>query len=132
MILNITLARQTDEEVLLGVVDIDHLIDDQLEAAIASLAPYQQITHASRSDRHAGCTICTCGGEPGVLHGQSWPSRVDRCVRAMIVLSRPVTRGEWPRFWRAAMAQLNRPVDPLCCPTDCTLCGSESGAKGEA
>lgn len=103
------------EEVSLLVVDLDHLTDEQLSAAIAPLAAYQRILHASHSDRPAGCTICTCGSEPGALHGQNCPSRVDRCVRAIIALSRPVTRDEWPRFWPTAMAHLKQPADPTCC-----------------
>jgi len=110
-------ARQKKfvEEVSLLVVDLDHLTDDQLTQALAPLAPYQRILHASHSDRPSGCTICTCGSEPGALHGASCPSRVDRCVRAILALSRPVTRDEWPRFWNAAMAQLKQPADPTCC-----------------
>ena len=103
------------EEVSLLVVDLDHLTDEQLAAAIAPLLPYQRILHASHSDRPAGCTICTCGSEPDALHGQHCPMRVDRCVRAIVTISRPVTRDEWPRFWRAAMSQLKQPADPSCC-----------------
>jgi len=103
------------EEISLLVVDLDHLSDDQLAAAIAPLTPYQRILHASHSDRPPGCRICNCGSEPGALHGQSCPSRVDRCVRAIIALDRPVTRDEWTRFWPTAMAHLKQPADPSCC-----------------
>jgi predicted P-loop ATPase len=71
--------------------------------------------HASHSDRPAGSTVCTCGSEPGALHGQDCPSRIDRCVRAIVPLSRPVTRDEWPRFWPTAMAFLKQPADPSTC-----------------
>jgi hypothetical protein len=80
------------EEVSLLVVDLDHLSDEQLGAALAPLLPYQRILHASHSDR------------PG-----------DRCVRAIVAISRPVTRDEWPRFWPAAMAYLRQPADPSTC-----------------
>ena len=103
------------EDVSLLVIDLDHLTDEQLAAATAPLTPYQRILHASHSDRPPGCTICTCGSEPGALHGQRCPSRVDRCIRAIVALSRPVTRDEWPRFWPTAMAQLKQPADPSCC-----------------
>lgn len=103
------------EEVSLLVVDLDHLTDAQLAAALAPLIPYQRILHASHSDRPAGSTVCTCGSEPGALHGQDCPSRVDRCVRAIVPLSRPVTRDEWPRFWPTAMAYLKQPADPSTC-----------------
>jgi predicted P-loop ATPase len=103
------------EEVSLLVVDLDHLTDKQLSDALAPLASYQRILHASHSDRPAGCFICTCGSEPGALHGQDCPSRVDRCVRAIIPLSRAVTRDEWPRFWPTAMAYLKQPADPSTC-----------------
>ena len=103
------------EEISLLVVDLDHLTDEQLAAALAPLTPYQRILHASHSDRPTGSTICTCGSEPGALHGQDCPSRVDRCIRAIVPLSRPVTRDEWPRFWPTAMAALKQPADPSCC-----------------
>lgn len=103
------------EEVSLLVVDLDHLSDEQLTATLATLVPYQRILHASHSDRPAGSTICTCGSEPGALHGPQCPSRVDRCVRAIVPLSRSVTRDEWPRFWPTAMAALKQPADPSTC-----------------
>lgn len=107
--------KQFVEEISLLVVDLDHLTDEQLAAALAPLAPYQRILHASHSDRPAGSAICTCGSEPGALHGQACPSRIDRCVRAIIPLSRAVTRDEWPRFWPTAMAFLKQPADPSTC-----------------
>lgn len=98
------------------VVDLDHLpSDDALRAARAPLAGLQYFIHASHSDRPAGCSICTCGSDPGALHGPDCPSRVDRCVRVVIFLSRAVTRDEWPRFWPAAMAHLKQPADPSTC-----------------
>ncbi len=103
------------EEISLLVVDLDHLSEEQLAAAIAPLVPYQRILHASHSDRPPGVRICNCGSEPGALHGEHCPSRVDRCIRAIIALSRPVTRDEWPRFWPTAMAYLKQPADPSTC-----------------
>lgn len=107
--------KQFVEEVSLFVIDLDHLTEEQLAAAIVPLTPYQRIVHASHSDRPPGCTICTCGSEPGALHGQNCPSRIDRCIRVIVALSRPVTRDEWPRFWSTAMVQLKQPADPTCC-----------------
>lgn len=107
--------KQFVEEISVLVVDIDHATDEQLSAALGPIAAYQRIIHASHSDRPAGSTICTCGSEPGALHGQSCPSRVDRCVRVIIALSRPVLRDEWPRFWPTAMAFLKQPADPSTC-----------------
>ncbi len=107
--------KQFVEEISLLVVDLDHLTDEQLSAALAPLVIYQRILHASHSDRPAGSTVCICGSEPGALHGQDCPSRVDRCVRAIIPLSRSVTRDEWPRFWPTAMAYLKQPADPSTC-----------------
>jgi predicted P-loop ATPase len=103
------------EEVSLLVVDLDHLTNEQLAAALVPLAPYQRIIHASHSDRPAGSTICTCGSEPGALHGQGCPSRVDRCVRSILMLNRPVKGSEWGRFWPTAMAHLKQPADPSTC-----------------
>jgi len=100
------------EELSLLVVDIDHKTDEELAAALGAITAYQRIIHASHSDRPAGVQICTCGSEPGALHGQSCPSRVDRCVRVIIPLSRPVKGSEWPRFWPTAMAFLKQPADP--------------------
>ena len=121
--------KKSDEVVPLLVVDLDHVAEDHFAVAIASLAPYWSILHARPSDGHARYTIGTC--EPGAIHGQSCPSRTaDRCVRVIFVLSRPVTSDERPRFWRAAMALLKQPADPLR-PTDCTIRGSESGRGGQ-
>jgi hypothetical protein len=80
------------EEVSLLVVDLDHLTNAQLGEALVPLAPYQRILHASHSDR---------------------PD--DRYVRAVVVISRPVTRDEWPRFWSAATGYLKQPADPSTC-----------------
>ncbi len=107
--------KQCVEEISLLVVDLDHLSDKQLEDALTPLGVYQRILHASHSDRPAGSSLCTCGSEPGALHGQDCPSRVDRCVRAIVPLSRAVTRDEWPRFWPTAMAFLKQPADPSTC-----------------
>jgi len=107
--------KQFVEEISLLVVDLDHLSDEQLAAALVPLVTYQRILHASHSDRPTGSNVCTCGSEPGALHGQSCPSRVDRCVRAIVALNRPVTRDEWPRFWPTAMAYLKQPADPSTC-----------------
>jgi hypothetical protein len=88
--------RNFAEEVSLLVVDLDHLTNEQLAAALVPLAPYQRIIHASHSDR------------PRPMHA-------DRCVRAIVAINRPVTRSEWPRFWPAAMVRLKQPADPACC-----------------
>jgi len=113
-------ARQKKlvDEISLLVVDLDHLKEEEFAAARAELSPYQHIIHASHSDRPASLNngvTCTCGSSPGALHGTTCPARVDRCLRAVIAISRPVKRDEWPRFWRAAMAMLGQPADPSCC-----------------
>ena len=110
-------ARQKKfvEEVCLLPIDIDHASDEDLSAALAALASYQRIVHSSHSDRPAGSQVCTCGSEPGAMHGQHCPSRVDRCVRVILMLSRSVQGDEWPRFWPAAMAFLKQPADPSTC-----------------
>ena len=110
--------KQFVEEVSLLVIDLDHLTEEQLAAAIVPLTSYQRIVHASHSDRPPGCTICTCGSEAGALHGQNCPSRVDRCIRAIVALNRPVTRDEWPRFWPTAMSYLKQPADPSTCDSN--------------
>src|SRR5205823_8716612 len=57
--------------VTLLVVDLDHLPSTEaLLAALAPLAGLQYFIHASHSDRPEGCAICTCGSEPGALHGE--------------------------------------------------------------
>jgi hypothetical protein len=108
--------KKNVETVSLLVVDIDHATEDELAEARKQLAGYQYLIHASHSDRPANLNAtCSCGSEPGALHGKTCPSRVDRCVRIIIVLSRPVKRDEWPRFWHAAMTKLKQPKDPSCC-----------------
>jgi len=73
------------------VLDLDHLTDDALAAALKKLEPYEYVLHSSHSDR------------PG-----------QRCVRVVLLLSRPVTRAEWERFWPTATAQLGVQVDQHC------------------
>jgi len=107
--------KQHVDEVWLLPIDIDHKTDEELTPALGNLAGYQRLIHASHSDRPAGCNVCTCGSEPGALHGPHCPSRVDRCVRVILALSRPVKKNEWPRFWPAAMAYLKQPADPSTC-----------------
>lgn len=108
--------KKNVEEVSLLVVDIDHATEEQLAEARLPLARYQYLIHASHSDRPANPNAsCTCGSEPGALHGITCPSRVDRCVRVVLALSRPVKRDEWPQFWHAAMRFLKQPADPSCC-----------------
>ena len=107
--------KQHVEEISLLPVDIDHKTEEELAAALASISAYQRLIHSSHSDRPAGCRICTCGSEPGALHGQHCPSRVDRCIRVIITLSRPVTGSDWPRFWPTAMSFLKQPADPSTC-----------------
>lgn len=107
--------KQHVEEISLLPVDIDHKTEEELAAALANVAAYQRLIHSSHSDRPAGSTVCTCGSEPGALHGQHCPSRIDRCVRVVIALSRPVKGSEWPRFWPTAMAFLKQPADPSTC-----------------
>ena len=106
--------KQFVESVCALVVDLDHMSDEQRAVAEAKLQPYQRIVHASHSDRPAGCAICTCGSEPGALHGQDCPSRVDRCLRVTIPLNHPVPGADWDRFWSAAMSLLGMPADPTC------------------
>ena len=108
--------KKNVEEVSLLVVDIDHATEQQLADARQPLARYQYLIHASHSDRPANpSAACTCGSEQGALHGIQCPSRVDRCVRVVLALSRPVKRDEWPQFWHAAMRFLKQPADPSCC-----------------
>ena len=90
--------RSLVEGSTLLVIDLDHLTSEQFAEAAASLAPYQRILHGSHSDRPTSDVRSS-----------------DRCVRAIVAISRPVTRHEWPRFWRAAMSQLKQPADPSCC-----------------
>lgn len=98
------------------VADGDHWSDETLAEVRGRISRYQYIIHASHSDRPANPNApCTCGSEPGALHGTGCPARVDRCVRLIFVLSRAVTRDEWPRFWRAAMKKLGLPADPSTC-----------------
>lgn len=88
------LARKKEnvESLSLLVVDLDHLTDETLRTAEAMLRRYRRILHSSHSD-----------------------NSTDRCVRAVVALSRPVTRAEWPVFWPAAMTELGQPADPSCC-----------------
>jgi hypothetical protein len=106
------------QSIYLLVVDIDHQQQEGLSTALNAVAPYQRIVHSSHSDRPPGCTVCTCGSEAGALHGPHCPSRVDRCVRVILALSRPVTGAEWPRFWPTAMAFLKQPADPSTCDSN--------------
>lgn len=67
---------------MLGL-DIDHVLDDVLAATQSKLEPYGYVGHATHSDR------------PG-----------DRCVRFGVLVSRPVSAGEWPAWRPAALAYL--------------------------
>lgn len=75
-------------EVTLLVLDFDHLSDRELDASLSRLTAYQHVVHASHSDR------------PG-----------NRCVRAIVALSRPVIAKDWMRFWRSAVHALGVPID---------------------
>ena len=108
--------KKNVQAVNLLVADLDHQPDEMLTEVRGRIGKYQYIIHASHSDRPANPNApCTCGSEAGALHGTSCPARVDRCLRLIFVLSRPVTRDEWPRFWRAAMRMLGLPADPSTC-----------------
>jgi hypothetical protein len=87
-----TRANRNVGVVSLLVVDLDHLTDDQLDAAGRPLQPYRYVAHPSHGDR------------PG-----------DRCWRVVVALSEPVLAADWPRFWAAAMAMLGQPADESCC-----------------
>jgi hypothetical protein len=77
------------ETMSLLVLDIDHVATDERLAEIeARLTSYRRIIHASHSDRPA-----------------------DRCVRIVLMLSRPVSGPTWPNFWRAAIEHLGAPAD---------------------
>lgn len=106
------------EEIALLPVDIDHKTEEELAAALANVSVYQRLIHASHSDRPSGCKVCTCGSEPGAMHGVHCPSRIDRCVRVILALSRPVKGSEWSRFWPTAMAYLKQPADPSTCDSN--------------
>lgn len=83
-----TRRASTVEAVHALVVDIDHVHPTEVDDVIARLMPYQFVLHASHSD-----------------HPE------DRCLRAVLAVSRPVTGAEFKRFWRAAMAYLGLPAD---------------------
>jgi hypothetical protein len=70
------------------VLDIDHVPDAALAALRDHLARYQHVIHATHADRSG-----------------------DRCLRAVVQLSRPVMPHEWKRFARAAVAMMGVPVD---------------------
>jgi hypothetical protein len=111
------LPRQKQHVEAIGLlpIDLDHMSEEQLVASLGGISAYQRVIHSSHSDRPSGSKICTCGSELGAMHGQHCPSRVDRCVRVILTLSRPVTGAEWPRFWPTAMAFLKQPADPSTC-----------------
>ena len=69
-------------------LDIDHVPEAALAALGDHLARYQHMIHATHADR------------PG-----------DRCLRAVVQLSRPVMPQEWQRFVRSAVAMAGVPVD---------------------
>lgn len=82
-------SLSTVETMSLLVLDIDHVAtNERLEEIEARLEPYRRIIHASHSDRPA-----------------------DRCVRVVLMLSRPVSGPTWPTFWRAAVEHLGAPAD---------------------
>lgn len=81
--------RHHVEAVTMLAFDFEHMTDDQLAQAVASLGSLRSMVHATHSDR------------PG-----------DRCARVVIALSRPVTRDEWKILWRAGTLLLKRPADP--------------------
>jgi len=88
-------ATRKKEDVLdvgVLVLDLDHLDDRALRSACERLDAYRCIIHGTHSDR------------PG-----------DRCLRAVLALTRPVAGADWERFWPAAIAHLGVPADPATC-----------------
>lgn len=77
--------------ITLLVFDIDHTSADQIREIRRNLHDYRYLIHATHSDRPAS-----------------------RAVRFVIALSRPVLRGEWPRFWQAATKKIAPSADPAC------------------
>lgn len=79
------------EQVSLLVVDMDHMKPAELGGHLTRVSGYRQILHSSHSDR---------------------PN--DRCLRLILVPSRPVRGDEWPRFWTGAIHMLGLPADTRC------------------
>lgn len=76
------------EDVHALVVDLDHVHPEHLDQALEKIVPYQCIIHGSHSDR-----------------------KLDRCMRIVLAVSRPILAGEWYRFWEQAVSELGLPAD---------------------
>lgn len=73
------------------VLDLDHLRTSDYREALHALRPYQYLLHSTHSHR---------------------PPE-DRCFRAVVALSRAVTKAEWPTFFAAATTKLAVKFDPV-------------------
>ena len=81
-----------------AVVDLDDLPPEQTAAVLAALDHYDHIVYSTWS--HA-------------LNQTNGNQHLAR-LRAVIRLTRPVTREEWPPFWRGYTTLLGVPVDDKC------------------
>lgn len=87
-----TRAKKNVVEVSALVLDLDHLTSEDVNEIERKLADYQCIFHSSHSDR---------------------PN--DRCLRAILAISQPVSAKDWPLFRQNALAELGVPADPATC-----------------
>lgn len=84
-------TKQDVEAVSCLVFDIDHATESAVAGLRSRLSDYQHVLHTTHADR---------------------PD--DRCMRAVVQLSRPVAIGEWRPFWEAATALLGALTDASC------------------
>lgn len=70
------------------IIDLDHVPPGDLPVLLDKIAPYKCVVTSSHSDR-----------------------LLDRCLRVVIALSRPVPAKDWYRFWAAAIELLGLPAD---------------------
>lgn len=70
------------------LVDLDHIPPQELDSVLANIASYKKVVHGSHSDRSD-----------------------DRCLRAVLAVSRPVPARDWYRFWDAVIRLLGIPAD---------------------
>lgn len=70
------------------IIDLDHVSPEELPELLEKVDSYKRIVTSSHSDRE-----------------------LDRCLRIVIALTRPVDAKDWYRFWGEAIKQLGLPAD---------------------
>lgn len=99
-------------DVALLVLDLDHVSVDEVSSVPLVLEGIRHLLHSSHSDQ-----IMSIPVDPDAMVARDLALEngtaieVDRCVRVVVDLTRPVTAEEWPAFYAAAIALTELSVD---------------------